>query len=134
MMAETSTAEGLSSVPENGGSGGAVIGEARVSPNPVDGEPIKNLVLTIVVRRGAEFAASNGAQVSAEIDKLIYRVEASADQPTWDAQVSDLGASNAPPANSGLPNLAGSEWEYHSFSAFEGTQSQGVIRAMLVTP
>jgi hypothetical protein len=30
--------------------------------------------------------------------------------------------------------LSGSEWEYHRFSAFQGTQTQGVIRAILIDP
>jgi hypothetical protein len=111
-----------------------VVAEARITPSPTAGEAIKNLILTIVVRRGAEFASSTGAQVSAEIDKVIYRVEASADQLTWESAVNDLGASNTPPPGSSLPNLGDSEWEYHSFSAFEGTQVQGVIRALLINP
>jgi autotransporter-associated beta strand protein len=115
-------------------SAGTVVAEARITPSPTAGEAIKNLILTIVVRRGAEFASSTGAQVSAEIDKVIYRVEASADQLTWESAVNDLGASNTPPPGSSLPNLGDSEWEYHSFSAFEGTQVQGVIRALLINP
>jgi fibronectin-binding autotransporter adhesin len=125
---------GFASMPVAGGSDGAVVAEARVNGKDKNGKPLTNLTFTIVVRRGAEFASTNGAQVSAEIDKLIYRVEASSDQLVWDAAVTDLGASNLPPAGSGLPNLRGSEWEYHSFSAFEGTQDPGVIRAVLVNP
>jgi autotransporter-associated beta strand protein len=112
----------------------ALLAEARVNPDGENGKPMANLTFTVVVRRGAEFFPANGAQVSTEIDKLIYRVEASVDQLTWDAEVSDLGASNDPPADSGLPNLSGSEWEYHRFSAFQGTQTQGVIRAILIDP
>jgi|GEM_PF-7057669 len=123
----------FASMPVNGG-GGAVFAEARVNGKGKNGKPIKNLTFTIVVRRGTEFSPVDGAQVSEEIDQVIYRVEASSDQITWDAVVNDLGASNAPPAGSGLPNLRGSEWEYHTFSAFEGSQTQGVIRAALVNP
>lgn len=84
-----------------------------------DGEEF--LVLTLAVRRGAVFAAAGGQQVSQPRDGVVYRVRAGGDLARWDGVVEALTASNHAPVGSGLPDLAGTAWEYRSFRAVGGT-------------
>lgn len=116
------------------GAGGGVVAASRIGGKSKGGKHLANLTFTIVVPRGTEFSAADGAQVSDPVDAQVFRVEASADHLVWDAEVSDLGASNQPPAGSDLPNLTGTAWEYHSFSAFEGSSKRGFIRALVTEP
>ena len=99
-----------------------------------DPDSNKELACTVAVRRGAVFTAPAGqAQVSAAIDGVIYTVEGGADPAgPWNAAVSNAGASNTPPAGSGLPDLTGSQWEYRTFSAFNGLPGKGFIRIKVV--
>ena len=88
------------------------------------------------VRRGAAFSPGpNNAVVSASVDGLVYTIEGSSTPGgPWNAQINDLGASDTPPAASGLPDLTGSAWQYHTFSAFNGIPGKGFIRAVVAKP
>ncbi len=88
------------------------------------------------VRRGAQFpTAGNNTRVSPAIDGVVYSVTASpAMTGAWEAATVDAGASDSPPAGSGLPDLTGNDWEYHTFTAFEGLPGRGFIRAGVRTP
>jgi hypothetical protein len=52
---------------------------------------------------------------------VVYRVRAGGDLARWDGVVEALTASNHAPVGSGLPDLAGTAWEYRSFRAVGGT-------------
>jgi len=95
-----------------------------------------SLTFTCAVRRGAVFSATAGqAQVSLTIDGLVYTIEGSADfAGAWNSSVSHQGVSDTAPAGSGLPALAGTGWQYHTFSAFNGLSGKGFLRARVATP
>ena len=101
-----------------------------------DGDTSAELTLTIAVRRGAVFAAGvNNAQVSAAIDGLLYRLEGNAGLAgAWNSAISHHGFSDTSPAGSGLPDLTGAGWHYHTFSAFNGLPGKGFVRAVVVAP
>jgi len=95
-----------------------------------------SLTYTCAVRRGAVFAPNAGqAQVSLAIDGLIYTLEGSRTlSGTWDGVINDQGASDTAPAGSSLPDLSGTGWQYHTFSAFNGLSDKGFLRATVVKP
>ena len=101
-----------------------------------DGDPSAELTLTIAVRRGAMFTAgTNNSQVSAAVDGLVYRMEGNADLAgAWDSVITHHGYSDTPPAGSALPDLTGTGWHYHTFSAFNGLQGRGFIRIGVFAP
>lgn len=72
------------------------------------------LTLVAAVRRGATFATS-GNTVTATRDGVVYAVKGSITLTGADAPVSHVGAANTAPASTGLPSLAGTDWEYHTF-------------------
>jgi hypothetical protein len=101
-----------------------------------DGDASAESTLTIAVRRGAVFAAGvNNAQVAAAVDGLVYRIEGNAGLAgAWNSVISHHGFSDTPPAGSGLPDLTGADWHYHTFSAFNGLPGKGFVRAVVVAP
>ena len=114
--------------PMNGCDQGAFV--TRLADGP-DGNNLPELTFTCAVRRGATFSSPDGLrQISAPIDGLVYTIEATQDLTgQWNAAVTDLGASDTPPAGSGLPDLTGTLWQYHTFSACDGLNGGGFIRA-----
>lgn len=119
--------------PLSGADGGAVTGALRDGAD-ADNEP--EMTITFAVRRGAVFTAGPGhAMVSAAVDGVVYQVEASATLgDPWDGEVSDQGASDAPPPGTALPDLTGTDWEYHTFSAFNGAGGRGFLRVKAAAP
>ena len=86
------------------------------------------------MRRSASvnFAANgNNAQEStAPIDGVTYTIEGDLDLiAPWDSVVSYIGKSDTAPALSSLPSLAGKDWEYRTFSAFNALPNKGFLRA-----
>jgi autotransporter-associated beta strand protein len=118
-------------VPNDGSKRGVFYNEAKDNGD-VDSD--KELTFTCAVRRSASinFAANgNNAQVSmAPIDEVTYTIEGSPTLTgTWNSAVSYIGKSDTAPSGSGLPSLAGTDWEYRTFSGFNGMADKGFIRA-----
>ena len=84
-----------------------------------DVDPAAGLEFTYVIacRAGTVFAAQpGGAQANdTAIDNLRYTVEGSTDLSDLTRVVRHLGPSPVAPAATGLPDLTGSGWEYHTF-------------------
>ena len=121
--------------PSNPAKGGLFYQEMKDN----NADALKELTYTCAMRRSTDvtFAATidNAQQTSAPIDEVTYTIEASATPAgPWNSSVSYIGKSDAPPAGSGLPNLAGTAWEYRTFSAFNGTANKGFIRAKVEGP
>ncbi|NQX01824.1 autotransporter-associated beta strand repeat-containing protein [bacterium] len=97
------------------------------SSNPAGDE----LTLVLAVRDGASF--TNG---SATVSGITYTIEGALDLVFPTASVSSSGPSDTAPAASGLPSLAGSEWEYHTFKldASEGLPGKGFLRLKVTKP
>ena len=99
-----------------------------------DGAP--ELTFTCATRRGAVFSPNpTNARQSLLIDGLVYTIEASSTLAgAWDGVVSHQGASDTAPPGSGLPDLTGSAWQYHTFSAFNSVAGSGFLRAGVAQP
>ena len=114
--------------PDDGGNQGLF--HVEIKDNNAD--DLKELTFTIAVRRSnvGFVADGNNAQSSATaIDGVSYTIESDADLlGTWGAPVTYLGKSDIPPAGSGLISLSGEDWEYRTFSAFNGLPDKGFIR------
>ncbi len=99
-------------------------------------DALKELTFTCAVRRStlAFSADANGAQ-TATIDGVTYTIEGSATLTgTWNTPVTYIGKSDTAPAGSGLPSLAATNWEYRTFSAFNGLAGKGFLRAKVSQP
>ncbi len=85
------------------------------------------LTLVAAVRRGAVFSSDPGASKSNPIDGVVYTIEGSTELLDFTADVTPVGSSDTAV---GLPSLAGSEWEYHTFSldVSEGLTGKGFMR------
>ncbi|WP_193214021.1 beta strand repeat-containing protein [Luteolibacter marinus] len=86
----------------------------------------EELTLVVAVRDGATFGPDGGSQ-TATVDGVVYRIEGSLGLDDFDAAVSHVSVSETA---SGLPSLAGTEWEYHTFKldASEGLSGKGFLR------
>jgi autotransporter-associated beta strand protein len=116
-------------VPNDAAKRGWLFSETKDSA--VDPDSLKELTFTCAVRRSAVAFVTNGNHAqTATIDGVTYTIEGStALTGTWNSAVSYVGKSDAPPAGSGLPNLASTDWEYRTFSAFNGLPGSGYLRA-----
>lgn len=87
----------------------------------------KELTLVTAVRRGATFAAVAGASQAATKDGVVYDIQGSLDLGNFTSAVSHISASNTA---GGLPDLTGTDWEYHTFKldASEGLSGKGFLR------
>jgi autotransporter-associated beta strand protein len=98
-----------------------------------DVDSLKELTFTCAVRRSSVNFAVNGSnaqQSASAIDEVTYTIEGSATLTgAWTGAVGYIGKSDTAPAGSGLPSLSGTDWEYRSFSAFNGMANQGFLRA-----
>jgi hypothetical protein len=103
-----------------------------------DGDSDKELTFTCAVRRSAvNFAATanNAQQSGSAIDEVTYTIEGSTTLTgTWNSIVSYVGKSDTAPSGSGLPSLAATDWEYRTFSAFNGMANKGFLRTKVVSP
>jgi autotransporter-associated beta strand protein len=122
-------------VPNDASNRGLFFNEAK---DNADGDSDKELTFTCAVRRSAVNFAANGnnAQESVSpIDEVTYTIEGSTTLTgTWNSVVSYVGKSDTAPSGSGLPSLAGTDWEYRTFSAFNGMANKGFLRTKIVRP
>ena len=103
--------------------------------NNADG--LKELTFTCAVRRSSSvsFSPNSDHAQTATIDGVTYTIEGSTTLTgTWNSTVTSIGKSDSPPAGSGLPSLAGTDWEYRTFSAFNGLAGKGFLRAKVTQP
>jgi hypothetical protein len=114
--------------PDNGNDQGMFYFETKDN----NSDNLKELTFTIAVRRSnVGFAAdgNNSQSSGSAIDGVIFTIEADVDlQGIWNSAVTYLGKSDTPPAGSGLGNLSGMDWEYRTFSSFNGLPNAGFIR------
>ena len=93
----------------------------------------KELTYIIAVREGATFSTSGLSQTNTSaVNCLYYTVEGSLDLVFPGSAVSHVGSpSYTAPAGTGLPDLTGSGWQYHTFrlDASEGVHDKGFMRA-----
>jgi autotransporter-associated beta strand protein len=112
-------------------SDGSEHGRSSVIIQDTNGVGGKELTLVAAVRRGATFTSGIGGSQTATVDELTYKVAGSLGLENFDQAVSVVGAASdtAPPAT-GLPSLAGEEWEYRVFKldASEGLSGKGFLR------
>jgi autotransporter-associated beta strand protein len=93
--------------------------------------PVGNqLTLVAAIRRGAVFAAGPGGSQTAQIGTTTCSVTGGPTPGDASGAVSHVGISDTAPAATGLPSLAGTDWEYHTFSldASEGVPNRGFLR------
>jgi autotransporter-associated beta strand protein len=85
--------------------------------------------LVAAIRRGALFAPAGSAQ-SATIGGIVCTVTGGATPGAAAGTVTHAGASDTAPAATGLPSLAETAWEYHTFSldAAAGLGGRGFLR------
>jgi endo-1,4-beta-xylanase len=89
------------------------------------------LTLVIAVRDGAVFTDG-----SATVSGVTYTVEGSLGLDFPSSAVSSTGPSDTAPAATGLPDLSGTDWEYHTFKldASEGLAGRGFLRLKVTCP
>ncbi|MEM9479175.1 MAG: autotransporter-associated beta strand repeat-containing protein [Verrucomicrobiota bacterium] len=79
----------------------------------------EELTIIIAVRDGATFTASGTSPnvvQTATVDGVTYTVQGATSAVFPNADVSQVsGPSDTAPAGSGLPDLTGTDWEYHTF-------------------
>lgn len=86
-----------------------------------DDDTIPDITLTLEVRNGVEFSA-DGADLVAEIDNIIYRIEGSTDLVDWNSPVSEVAPVSGTPS-------AGYVLKTFRLNAGEGLTGKGFIRA-----
>ncbi|MEO8614727.1 MAG: autotransporter-associated beta strand repeat-containing protein [Luteolibacter sp.] len=91
------------------------------------------LTYIIAVRKGVTFTTTGLSQTNTTpVDGLFYTVSGSLDLIFPGSAVSHVGsASDTAPVATGLPDLSGTAWEYHTFrlDPSEGLIGEGFIRA-----
>jgi autotransporter-associated beta strand protein len=95
----------------------------------------KELTYIVATRDGAVFSSGAGGVQSATVsaDAVSYKVEGSLDLVFPGSAVSQVSVSNTAPAATGLPDLTGTAWEYHTFrlDASEGLGGKGFLRVVI---
>ncbi len=95
------------------------------------------LVLTLPVRAGATFSGAT-EQVSAEIDGIVYRIQASDDLAAWDVLVvSEVTGTDKQAIEADMPPLSDdTAWEYRTFRSPGpvATTPAEFLRAVIETP
>lgn len=88
----------------------------------------KELTLVAAVRRGAIFTGTG--PLEATVDGVAYKVGGSASLADFNSPVNHASSSNTAPAGANLPDLTGSDWEYHTFSLknSDGLPGRGFLR------
>lgn len=116
--------------PLSGSDNGMMAGLVQDASAPAGNE----LTLVIAVRDGATFANAGSPVVqTATVDGVTYTIEGSLDLVTIPG--SDVSHSAGPSATAplvtGLPDLTGKDWKYHTFKldASEGLGDKGFLRA-----
>jgi hypothetical protein len=118
--------------PLDGSDNGLIAGLVQDASAPAGNE----LTLVVAVRDGVTFTGSGTPVVQSnttQVDGLTYTIQGTLDLATIPgSDVSHVGGpSDTAPAATGLPNLTGTDWEYHTFKldASEGLGSKGFLRA-----
>lgn len=88
----------------------------------------------IAARRGAVFGAVGSGALGADIDGLSYRVEGAGNLSDYFEDLVFIGSSDAAPAETGLPDLAGSDWEYLRFRFSSPPTSGSGFMKVSITP
>jgi autotransporter-associated beta strand protein len=116
--------------PDNGSNNGLTAFLLQDTTPPVGNE----LTYIIAVRDGATFVSGVGGVQTASIlaDGLSYTVQGSINLVFPGSAVSHVSTSNTAPATTGLPDLTGTSWEYHTFrlNASEGLTGKGFLRVV----
>lgn len=117
--------------PTNPSDNGLVASLVQDTSSPAD---TNELTLVVAVRDGATFANAGSPVVqTTTVDGVTYTIEGTLDLVTIPgSNVSHVGSpSNTAPVATGLPDLTGTAWEYHTFKldASEGLGSKGFLRA-----
>lgn len=88
------------------------------------------LTLTCAMRRSSTTTFPVSGVQTATLNGVTYTIHGSTFlSGNWESPVSHVGKSDDPPAGSGLLGLAGTGWEYRTFSAFNGLANKGFLRA-----
>jgi fibronectin-binding autotransporter adhesin len=118
--------------PLDGSDNGMVAGLVQDASAPAGNE----LTLVVAVRDGVTFTGSGTPVVQSNttpVDGLTYTIEGSLDLASFPGSaVSHVGGPSATaPVATGLPDLTGTDWKYHTFKldASEGLGSKGFLRA-----
>jgi autotransporter-associated beta strand protein len=118
--------------PLDGSDNGLIAGLVQDASAPAGSE----LTLVVAVRDGATFTGSGTPVVQSNttlVDGLTYTIQGTLDLATIPgSDVSHMGGpSDTAPVATGLPDLTGTDWEYHTFKldASEGLGSKGFLRA-----
>lgn len=93
----------------------------------------REMTLTLAVRAGAVFSDTPAPAVT--IDGVRYSLEGSLNLATFDATVIEAPIPMASTAT-GLPDLSGSGWEYHTFILQDSDDlpGSGFLRAKITQP
>lgn len=93
------------------------------------------LTLIVATLRGVSFSATaDGSQTGpVPASGFSYIIEGSLDLAFPNSRVSHLGVSDTVPGETGLPDLTGTGWEYHTFrlDASIGLPDKGFLRASI---
>jgi autotransporter-associated beta strand protein len=119
----------LNGDPTDGGDKGLSASLIQDATAPLGDE----LTLIIAARRGASFEAGPNGTRTASIDGVKYTVEGALNLVFPAENVTHVGASDTAPTVTGLPSLAGKDWEYHTFSldSSEGLPNKGFLRVKI---
>lgn len=119
----------LNGIPNDGSNNGLYASLVQDASAPVGNE----LTLIAAVRDGATFADSGSPVVqTTTVDGVVYSIQGSLDLITLPgSDVSHAaGPADTAPVATGLPDLTGTDWEYHTFKldASEGLGGKGFLR------
>lgn len=123
----------LNGDPTTGANNGLYAQLAQDTAAPAGNE----MTLVVAVRDGATFTpGSVGSRTTtAPVDGFDYAIEGSTDLVFPGGNVSHVTVSDTAPAATGLPDLTGTDWEYHTFrlEGTEGLPGKGFLRVS-ITP
>ncbi|MGA0844931.1 MAG: pentapeptide repeat-containing protein [Luteolibacter sp.] len=88
----------------------------------------------IAARRGAIFGAVGSGALGADIDGLSYRVEGAGNLSDYFEDLVFIDSSDTAPAETGLPDLVGSDWEYLRFRFSSPPSSGSGFMKVSITP
>lgn len=116
----------LKGIPYDGANNGLI----SVRQADTDGNGKKELTVTLAVRTGATFTGLPSP--TATVDGVTYLIQGSSDLSSFIAPVTEAGTA-LPPAVTGLPDINGSGWSYHTFTltGSDLLPTKGFIRAKI---
>ena len=119
----------LNGDPADGSNNGLMASLVQDATAPAGNE----LTLIIAARRGAVFGTGPNGVSSATIHGVKYTIEGTVNLAFPGSPVTHAGTADTAPAATGLPSLAGKDWEYHTFSldASEGLPAKGFLRLLV---